>query len=319
MVGGESSFIGGRYADTALDRVLPIKLPEAAKPFDTTEFVPVYTEAGKVAPVLRRLRDLFDEDLPALPGANTFGEAREGAIVLWEHPELRAKLHPMPVLALGEAGDGRSIALGVDGTHRLAFGEFAERAAGRAYGAAWEGLLGWLMRDPRYEAARVELVGECIGGSPSRLRLTRVPGMSGDVELALEKLGVAGQTPTTRTIEAPEGGPVEIPIGRLAPGGYTARVRVGAAPPTRYDFACERGGDAWSDSRPDPGLLQSIADVTGGRAVVADSAEDLPLPEPTRVAAERHVSPVLPPWLWTLSAALALGLHWLARRRGGLA
>ena len=225
----------------------------------------------------------------------------------------------MPVLALGEAGDGRSIALGVDGTHRLAFGEFAERAAGRAYGAAWEGLLGWLMRDPRYEAARAELVGECIGGQPSKLRLTPVPGMSGDVTLALERLGVTGLAPTTRTIESPKGGPVEIPIGRLAPGGYTARVRVGAAPPTRYDFACERGGKAWSDSRPNPELLRRIAEVTGGQTVTADSVGDLPLPEPTPIAAERHVSPVLPPWSWTLCAALALGMHWLARRRGGLA
>ena len=64
----------------------------------------------------------------------------------------------MPVLALGEAGDGRSIALGVDGTHALAFSEFADRAAGRAYGALWDGLVGWLMRDPRYEALRLELV-----------------------------------------------------------------------------------------------------------------------------------------------------------------
>ena len=94
---------------------------------------------------------------------------------------------------------------------------------------------------------------------------------------------------------------------------------MGAAPPTRYDFACERGGSAWSDSRPDPGLLRNIADVTDGRSVAADSVGDLPLPEPTRIAAERHVSPVLPPWVWTLSAALALGVHWLTRRRGGLA
>ena len=54
---------------------------------------------------------------------------------------------------------------------------FAARAAGRAYGAAGEGLLGWLMRDPRYEAAHIELSGECIAGPPTSLRLTRVPGM----------------------------------------------------------------------------------------------------------------------------------------------
>jgi uncharacterized membrane protein len=318
MVGGPSSFVGGRYADTALDRVLPVKLPEAAKPFDTAEFVPEYTEAGQVAPVLRMLRELFGDELPALPGANTLGEPREGAIVLLEHPRLRAGRTAMPVLALGEAGDGRAIALGVDATYRLAFGEFAARAAGRAYGAAWDGLLGWLMRDPRYEAVRLELDGECVAGLPTRLRLTRVPGIADEIELSWQRLGVSGQQPMRRQLKSVPVGAAYMDLGTLQPGGYAAWARVGAAPPARYDFACERGGEAWSDSRPDPERLVRIAEATGGSAVSAAAAARLPLPAPIRIAAERHVSPVLPPWVWTLGAALLLGLHWFARRRGGL-
>jgi hypothetical protein len=53
--------------------------------------------------------------------------------------------------------------------------------------------------------------------------------------------------------------------------------------------------------------------------VAPDDIDDLPLPESTRVAAERHVVPVLPSWGWTLCAAAVLGAHWVARRRGGLA
>jgi hypothetical protein len=37
------------------------------------------------------------------------------------------------------------------------------------------------------------------------------------------------------------------------------------------------------------------------------------------VAAERRVEPVLPPWMWTMLAAAALGIHWIARRKTGLA
>jgi hypothetical protein len=37
------------------------------------------------------------------------------------------------------------------------------------------------------------------------------------------------------------------------------------------------------------------------------------------VAAERRVEPVLPPWTWTMFAAAALGIHWIARRKTGLA
>jgi hypothetical protein len=224
----------------------------------------------------------------------------------------------MPVLALGEAGDGRSIALGVDGTWRLAWSEQAAAVAGRSYGALWEGLLGWLMRDPRYEAARVDLVGECHAGEPVTLRLTRLPGTRGDVKLVLERLG-SSPKPIERKVTAPAEGPVDVTFDSLEAGGWTARASIGAAPATRFDFACEKGGAAWADSRPDPERLAQIASATGGRSVKPGGIGDLPLPEPTRIAAERHVSPILPVWLWTLAAAIALGAHWIVRRKGGLA
>ena len=93
---------------------------------------------------------------------------------------------------------------------------------------------------------------------------------------------------------------------------------MGAAPPTRFDFACERGGPAWSDSRPDPERLARIAQASGGRAVSLGNIADLPVPEPILVAAERSSVPLLPGWGWTLLASLALGGHWYLRRRHGL-
>ncbi len=318
MVGGPTAFGGGRYGGTALGRVVPVAIPDDPPAADTLEFVPEYTEAGRATPVLKALLSLFDGALPKMAGSNTLGPPRPGALVLWEHPNRRTRDgSKMPVLALGEAGDGRTIALGVDGTHQLGFSEFASRAAGRGYGALWDGLVGWLMRDPRYEAARIEVVGECIAGSPTRLRLTRLPGAKGDVELELDRLGKTS-APIVKKLTPPESGPVEIDVGALEAGGYTARARVGASPPTRQDFACERGGEAWSDSRPDANRLVRIAAVTGGVSVDQDDVAALPSPEPTTVAAERHVSPVLPPWAWSAMAALALGAHWVARRRGGL-
>ncbi len=318
MVGGPAAFAGGSYTGTDLERVLPVALRDVDRPFDTAEFVPRYTPAGRAAPVLGPLRTLLGDELPAMPGANTLGPLRPGGFVLWEHPRQTAGGAPMPVLALGEAGDGRAIALGVDGTQALAFGELAAGVGGRAYGALWDGLLGWLMRDPRYEAARIELASECLADQPLQMRLTRVPGMTGDVEVELERLGQAAAKP--RKVKASgNGDPIVVDVGALEAGGYTARARIGAAPPTRHDFACERGGEAWADSRPDPERLDRIAKATGGRSVSIDQVAQLPLPDPTEVAAERHVSPVLPPWIWALSAAFALGGHWVVRRRGGLA
>ena len=319
MVGGPSSFAGGNYARTPLDAVLPIEQVSSNDDYDPAPFVPAYTEAGRDAPITRALRDLVGDELPTMHGANLLGPPRAGSIVLWEHPRLGVGGGRMPILALGEVSDGRSIALAVDDTHQLAFGQFAAKVAGRAYGALWDGLLGWLMRDPRYEAARVELVHDCVAGEPGSLRIKRLPGMTGPVEATVERLGRAASE-TIRLSGTTSSDPtVELPLPKLDAGGYSARVRIGAAPPTRHDFACERGGPAFSDSRPDPERLDRIAAVTGGKSVDYDRVDSLRVPDSTEVAAERHVSPILPPWAWALAASVALGLHWVARRQSGLA
>src|SRR4051812_4219031 len=215
MVGGPSAFAGGGYARSPLENVLPVELSGGEQPFDTADFVPRYTDAGRSAPVLRGLSELFADELPTFTGSNTLGAARPNAITLWEHPERRIGKAPLPVLALGESGDGRSIALGVDGTHALAFSEFADRAAGRAYGALWDGLVGWLMRDPRYEALRLELSGPCIAGLPSSLRLVRLPGSPGDVTLQLTRLGPQRTPVSTKNVKEPAPGPLELELGVL--------------------------------------------------------------------------------------------------------
>ena len=253
-----------------------------------------------------------------MEGSNSLGRPRPGSIVLWEHPERRVGDVPMPVLALGEMGDGRSIALGVDATYELGFSELAERTSGRAYGALWDGLLGWLMRDPRYEAGRVSLDGPCIAGEPASFELVPPPGATGDVGFSVERLGAPVETVLTRTLKS-GGASLHVDAGRLRAGGYSARMRLGAAPPTRLDFACEDGGRAFADSRPDPARLERIARATGGKSVTPDEIGDIPLPAATEVMVERRASALLPPWIWSLAAALALGAHWLLRRRAGLA
>jgi len=317
MVGGPSAFSGGGYAGSPLERALPVALPRSGEPYDLRAFVPAYTPAGRAAPVLGGVRQLLGEALPTMDGSNTLGPARPGSIVLWQHPERRAGATPMPVLALGESGDGRSIALGVDATHELGFGELAERTSGRAYGALWDGLLGWLMRDPRYEAGRMSLLGPCISGEPTTLELVAPPDAEGDLGLTIERLGATSETVVTRSVPR-QGTATRVEVGRLLPGGYSARMRVGAAPPTRLDFACEAGGRAFADSRPDPERLSRIARALGGKSVTPDSLSSLPLPQALEVTVERHSSPLLPPWIWALGAALSLGGHWVVRRRAGL-
>ncbi|MBN1608836.1 MAG: hypothetical protein JW940_19575 [Polyangiaceae bacterium] len=322
MVGGPSAFLGGSYGGTALDSVLPVTLPRGAEPFDTARFVPEPTALGRTAPIVRPLRELLGDELPEMVGSNTLGSPREGALVLWQHPTrrvaLRAGTAPMPLLALTEAGEGRSIALGVDGTYRLAFSGLGAQVLGRAYSALYDGLLGWLMRDPRYESARVELDRPCVAHVPFGLPVFLAPGLEGPISLKVSKLSPSGEAVVDRGLSPDEQRRGSIELGGLETGGYCVELRVGRALTTRYDFACEAGGEAWSDSRPDPERLKMISRATGGRSVSSDRVEDLPRPEAAEVHSQRHVKAVLPPWCWCLLAASALSAHWALRRRGGL-
>ncbi len=173
------------------------------------------------------------------------------------------------------------------------------------------------MREPRYESARIE-VGACIALRRAPLKLTTLPGE--EAKLAVEIIPLGPNAAPLNTHESTIGadGVAELELGALPAGGYSARVRVGDGPATRHDFACEEGGAAWADSRPDPARLAAIAKATGGALVSADNVEQLPAVEATVVASERHVSALVPPWLLTLMASLALGAHWVLRRRAGL-
>jgi uncharacterized membrane protein len=325
MVGGPNAFVMGNYAKTELATVLPVALDgiDHERAVDYAAFVPRRTRAGEHAPVLEPLSALLGGSLPDMPGTNVVGDAREDATVLWEHPSLKTpKGQPMPVLALGEYGSGRSIALTIDGSHKLLFSRFAASAAGRAHGAFWDALLGWLMRDPRFEPAKVVLPTGCIAGVDTELELRAAfvePGTKASLEVA--RMG-SGAVVKQVEVTLPGGGePVTVPVGKLEAGGYTAGVRLarqGRAAPSRYDFACEMGGTEWADPRPDPERLAAMSKVSGGVAVLADGIDDLPKPDPSELVAERRVHAILPPWLWSLIAAASLGGHWILRRRAGL-
>jgi len=325
MVGGQKSFVAGGYAGTPLADVLPVQLGDSsdAPSADTSPFVPDWTAAGHAAPLLAPLRAAVGDELPEMPGANVLGDVRRGGVALWSHPSRRTRSGAkMPVLAIGDEGDGRTIALGVDGTWELQFSELGARTAGRGHGALWSGLLGWLMRDPRFEPAQLDVVGGCTAGLPSTLR-ARLPPDSGAAASSMVRLEITridGQHAPLRLEAARprDAEPIDLPLPALETGAYSARLSAADGSTTRHDFACEAGGDEWADTRPDAKRLEALAAATGGAFATAADVTSLRLPKPTTVSAERHVTPVAPPWVWTLTAAALLGIHWIARRRNGL-
>ncbi len=326
LVGGPSAFAGGAYASSPLERVLPITLANSDRPFDTVEFVPRMTDAGRDAALLAPLRRAVGEVLPSMPGANSLGVPRGRAVVLWEHSSrnvlpIKTGGAPgaMPVLAVSEVGDGRVVALGVDGTHRLAFGPEAVRTGGRGFGALWDGLLGWVIRDPRFESAHGEILGECIASIPIRARIALGARMAGELVVEVERLDGSSIGRTVRRTTVKDERSVDVDFGPLPSGAYSALARLGDEPATRFDFACESGGTAWADTRPDPVRLAKLTKANGGRLVERSDVSALPKPAATLVHGSRQARPILGVWLWATLAACCLALNWLLRRTDGLA
>ncbi len=322
LVGGPTGFSSGGYAGSPLEDVLPVQLPKDGELIVRKPFVPQATDVGRAAPILRALRNNLGDVLPEMDGSNVLGAPKEGALVLWEHPTetLPARSAPekMPILAVYEVGDGRSISLSVDGTHQLRFGELGAKTGGRAHADLWEGLLGWLMRDPRYESAQLQLEGPCQAGVDQGFSVHPILGTKEEIRLSLEKLGSgAVDALPLQEVEAGGGGARRFIARKIPEGGYAARVRVGAAPPSRTVIACEEGGEAWADSRPDAERLRSIAAATGGVSVFRDQIAEVPPVESSFVSAERVSHPVLSNWIWATLAVALMSIHWLIRRAQG--
>lgn len=322
LVGGPTGFSSGGYAGSPLEDALPVQLPRDGELILRKSFVPKMTEVGRVAPILRALRSTMGDELPEMNGANALGVARPGALVLWEHPTEHPRgggeSQNMPVLAVYEIGDGRSIALAVDGSHQLRFGAVGAKTGGRAHADLWEGLLGWLMRDPRFESAQLQLEGECLAGQDQTFLVDPIQGLGDDIKLTLEKLG-SGPVDGLPLQELERTGSTtrRFVARQIAEGGYAARVRVSSAPPTRTVIACEQGGEAWADSRPDKDRLEKIAQATGGKHVYANRVDELPKPQASFISAQRESRPLLPSWIWASLAVFLMSVHWLTRRAAG--
>lgn len=316
MVGGPNSFVAGGYAGTELAEILPVDMDRTAGATgaDLGNVTPRWTEEGEKAPMLAPLRALTGQELPQMPGTNVVGDLRRDATALWVHPtRVTPRGVAMPLLATYEPGNGRTLALTIDGAWLLEFSELGARTGGRGYGAFWNGLLGWLMHDPRYEPAQLELAKPCLADVPSPLRVRDRIGLS---KLVVRRLD-AEEPPRSIDVGRADGGTLELLLPKLPAGAYAIEATSHTGATTRLDVACEAGGDEWADSRPDPDLLAALAKVTKGRALGPEDAASVPLPDPAVVSSERRVVPLAPAWLTSLAGALLLGLHWLLRRRVG--
>ncbi|MCC6875035.1 MAG: hypothetical protein IT378_12075 [Sandaracinaceae bacterium] len=336
MIGGPISFASGGYAQTPIAEILPVDLPPPGTPDTRTvvtdRFHPRLSEGLERHPLLALLPDVAQSAaawsaLAPLNGANVVSRVRPGAAVLLEHPSHRMQGGgALPILVLGGAGRGRTLALTTDTTWRWGITTGGLTGDASAYERFWDRAVRWLARDPALEPARVTTDRERYGpGARARveavLRDARYAPY-GERDAALVLLGDGeselGRAPVRTDAEGRASATLVLP---RAAGAYRVQARLPFIedPIAEEWLVVEAGGDELADPRADVERLRALSEATGGRFVAAP--EDAPLlgdfdATRTRSLGTEERAPFGTPW--AIAALVALfAAEWVVRRRWG--
>jgi uncharacterized membrane protein len=343
MIGGDLSFASGGYGSTALRDVLPVELPPTPPSFASAAgegditidaFRPKLTAEGRGHPVTSLVLDPRDNEarwgkLPPLEGVNRVPRVRPGAAMLLAHPTLKTDGgKPAPVLVVGEAGKGRSLALLTDTAWHWGFLSAGEGDDGRAFQRFWENAIRWLVRDPALTLLRIEL--DRVEYRRSQPPSARIRAMHPDyspaqnVDIALEILPAEGdaQAKPLRRLEATtnQDGEAHVELGALPAGAYRLVGRAtldGRAVTEDKTFVVRAEGRELEDVAFRDKVLRELADVSGGSYRLEDlGAVSIREPREVRVGRQRSVE------LWSSPLLLAAGIllltgEWYLRRRAG--
>lgn len=335
MIGGDLSFASGGYPNTPVAEILPVEMPPAPAE-EGRALVPGMFRPEPVPDLMRHpLLELVPDSaanaaawksLAPLPGANRLSGLRSDARALLVHPDERRGGEPMPVLAVGEAGEGRVLALGTDGSWRWGMATAGETGDASAYDRFWDRTVRWLARDPALEPCQITTDRERYGPDAKVRARAWVrddryePRVDRGVRFeVLDEAGeVLGQAPARTGGDGRAG--AEVP-GPAQPGGYRLAVRLEdeVEPSCDVGFVVEAGGLELADPRARPDWLRALAEETGG-TFQSDPAEvaDLDALDATRVRSLGlvTVSPFATPWAFLIVVAL-LAAEWIVRRRWG--
>lgn len=331
MLGGDRSFDLGLYAGTPIADILPVKLGVTSNPVDERPVVPRLTEAGARHPVTQLTGESADSalawtQLGPLDGVNVVVSKAPGAAVLLEHPTIKgADGAPLPILAVGDVGKGRSMALMADASWRWSFAEAGAGRGNQAYLRFWKGAMRWLIGDAADAPVTVETARENYAPGEQATALVRVR----DVAYA----GVPSAAVTAR-VSGPEGeqtlsgqtdadGVVRLDLPTALRGAHRITVRAQRGSRVIGDAQTVYGvttrDPELDEVEPDGAFLQALATAAGGRFVAPGAFQPALVDASAgrRVHDRRVTALGAHPIVGVLLAASA-SLAWLLRRRAGL-
>ncbi|MFW6067620.1 MAG: glutamine amidotransferase [Myxococcota bacterium] len=335
MIGGDLSFASGGYPGTPIAEILPVEMPAAGA--SDSDLLVTGTFRPELAPDLMRhpLLELLPDpaanasawgQLGSLEGANLLTGLKGDARALLRHPDRQVDGKPMPVLAVGSAGEGRVMALGVDSSWRWGITTAGKTGDASAYERFWGRALRWLARDPSLRPCQIE-TDRGRYGPEARLRgeaWVRDEGYEAvdDRRIRFEVLDDAGEVLSDSEARTDGNGRARATVRAPAhPGGYRLAVRLEDETDPRCDegFVVEASGLELADPRARPEWLRALADATDGQFHPdPGSAPDLDGFDSSRTQSLGFVTiaPFATPWAFLIVVALLVA-EWAVRRRWG--
>ncbi len=292
MLGGVHAFGQGGYFETPIEKVLPVELPyqngtgRSTPATFSDKFKLVLTPEGLRNPILQLSPEednnrTWWEKLPELEGYNPLGRAKPGATILAVHP-LSEFDNPKTILALQRYGRGRSMVFATSSSWHWQMGMPYEDMSHERF---WRQMLRWLaLSSPRPLEGHVD-------------KETYVP--NEQVTLNVDVRDSAFSTIENATIKAvittPSGKSVEIPFnwssngtveytGKFHPEeeglhvvdivAYSAKGEFLGR--TESAFFVEESKVEFTNAQLQSGLLNRIAEISGGKYYHEEEAETLP-------------------------------------------